>query len=129
MIENSSKIRVLEGDYGDQTLLNILCELRSRNPEQDELMFFSGGPINSRSNTSMIPLLGDLRLVFRQPEEESPIKHQDPLNGHIDLSKNPPHIRNTTTNLKPMVNQEYRNPPDSRAGTIFNGKNGNSGTQ
>lgn len=92
MIENSSKIRVLEGDYGDQTLLNILCELRSRNPEQDELMFFSGGPINSRSNTSMIPLLGDLRLVFRQPEEESPIKHQDPLNGHIDLSKNPPLI-------------------------------------
>tara|TARA_B100001113_G_scaffold44751_2_gene31597 strand:- start:723 stop:2954 length:2232 start_codon:yes stop_codon:yes gene_type:complete len=90
MIETISDIRVLEGDYDDQTLFNIQCQLRIRNPQQDELMLISGGPINVRSKTSMIPMLGDTRVVFRQPKNESQATHQDPLEGIIDLSKNPP---------------------------------------
>lgn len=90
MIETISDIRVLEGYNDDQTLFNILCQLRLRNPQQDELMLISGGPINDRSKTSMIPMLGDLRVIFKQPKDEPQAIHQDPLNGNIDLSKNPP---------------------------------------
>ena len=90
MIETSSDTRVLEGDYDDQTLLNILFQLRLMNPQQDELMLTSGGPINDRSKTSMIPMLGNIRVIFKQPKDESKTTHQDPLNGNIDLSKNPP---------------------------------------
>jgi anthranilate synthase/aminodeoxychorismate synthase-like glutamine amidotransferase len=92
MIEKTSDTRILEGDYGDQTLFNILYQLRVRNPGQDELMLISGGPINDRSKTSMIPVLGDLRVVFKQPAGESHTTHQDPLNGSIDLSKKNPLI-------------------------------------
>ena len=92
MIEKTSDTRILEGDYGDQTLFNILYQLRVRNPEQDELMLISGGPINDRSKTSMIPVLGDLRVVFKQPADELRTTHPDPLNGNIDLSKKNPLI-------------------------------------
>ena len=92
MIEKTSDTRILEGDYGDQTLFNILYQLRVRNPEQDELMLISGGPINDRSKTSMIPVLGDLRVVFKQPAGELRTTHPDPLNGNIDLSKKNPLI-------------------------------------
>ena len=90
MIETTPNTRALEGDYDDQALFNILCQLRLRNPQQDELMLTSGGPINDRSKTSMIPMLGDLRVIFKQPKYESQATHQDPLNGNIDLSTNPP---------------------------------------
>ena len=90
MIETTSDTRILEGDYDDQALFNILCQLRIRNPQQDELMLTSGGPINDRSKTSMIPMLGDTRVIFKHPKDESQTIHQDPLNGNIDLSKNPP---------------------------------------
>ena len=90
MIETTPDTRMLEGDYDDQALFNILCQLRLRNPQQDELMLTSGGPINDRSKTSMIPMLGDLRVIFKQPKYESQATHQDPLNGNIDLSTNPP---------------------------------------
>ena len=92
MIEKTSDTRILEGDYGDQTLFNILYQLRVRNPEQDELMLISGGPINDRSKTSMIPVLGDLRVVFKQPADELRTTYPDPLNGNIDLSKKNPLI-------------------------------------
>ena len=90
MTETTPDTRMLEGDYDDQALFNILCQLRLRNPQQDELMLTSGGPINDRSKTSMIPMLGDLRVIFKQPKYESQATHQDPLNGNIDLSTNPP---------------------------------------
>ena len=53
-------------------------------------MLTLGGPINDWSKTSMIPMLGDLRVIFKQPKYESQATHQDPLNGNIDLSTNPP---------------------------------------
>ena len=63
-------------------------------------MLTSGGPINDRSKTSMIPMLGDLRVIFKQPKYESQATHQDPLNGNIDLSTNPINIRDTAAHVR-----------------------------
>ena len=78
-------------DVGElNPLLHVLEELRVDHTKNDEILFHSGGPIGKTSRFSMIPVLDDLRVVFRQPDDNTAPTDRNPLIGELDLRLTPP---------------------------------------
>ncbi len=89
MTSRSKRIEYVLDIEKENPLMSILEGIRNRDPSGDEVFFLSGGPVDDRGQSSMIPAIGDVRVLFLQPHSIKKHDDHNPLDGFLDLSPVP----------------------------------------